>query len=346
MQIVHRKNAIKFKMVVHSLYPPKGNEINLLYINEKRHPDELRNLVRQKIRGYFSEWSEIQYGDSDAKIEAAFENAELLFMAPGRCVPEKALRAAKNLKMAQVWSSGYDKVNIEDFRKHNIIVANNGGANAFSVAEHAILLALSVMRKLPEMHMRTKLGNWEGNGHGLNLNAINNKSFGIIGLGAIGSKVAKIAQSFDCNIFYYDLNRNYQIEKERGYIFKHLIELVEESDIISLHLHLNNLTIKLMNEDLIKKMKKNAILINVSREQLVDMDALSRALRDKNIRGYGTDVFEVEPTLGSEEILTLENVVVTPHIAGSNLETYELALENSVSNLYNYSIGLQPKWIV
>ena len=267
-------------------------------------------------------------------------------MAPGRNVPEFALRAAKNMKMAQVWSSGYDKINLEDFRKHNIIVANNGGANAFSVAEHAILLALSVMRKLPEMHIRTKLGKWEGNGHGLNLNAINNKNFGIIGLGAIGTKVAKIAQSFDCNIFYYDVNRNYQIENERGYIFKPLLELVEESDIISLHLHLNELTVKLINEDLIGKMKKTAILINVSREQLVDINALARALKDKSIRGYGTDVFKVEPTLGSEEILTLENVVVTPHIAGSNIETYELALENSVSNLYNFSIGLKPKWIV
>ena len=122
--------------------------------------------------------------------------------------------------------------------------------------------------------------------------------------------------------------------------------MVEESDIISLHLHLNELTVKLINEDLIGKMKKTAILINVSREQLVDMNALARALKDNSIRGYGTDVFKVEPTLGSEEILTLENVVVTPHIAGSNIETYELALENSVSNLYNFSIGLKPKWIV
>ncbi len=302
--------------------------------------------MRKKISKYFSDWQEIQYSDSLEEIRSAFENSELLLMAPGRKVPTEALNAAKNLKMAQVWSSGYDKINLEDFHKHKIIVANNGGANSFSVAEHAILLTLSVMRKLPEMHFRTKKGDWEGNGHGMNLHALNNKNFGIVGMGAIGTKVAKIAQSFDCNVSYFDIQRRHNLEEERGYVFKSLENLFEESDVISLHLHLNEKTNQLINYDLIRKMKNSAILINVSREQLVDVDALYEALKNKNIGGYGSDVFSTEPTSGTEKIFSTQNIVVTPHIAGSNIETYDLALENSVLNLYNFSIGIKPKWII
>jgi phosphoglycerate dehydrogenase-like enzyme len=320
---------------------------HLLYWYEERIPQGLQDLVLSLIPSDEFEVERITYLAPDEEKIKKLEWAEVVLFAPGRHLPDELLAHAKHVKLMQLWSSGFEKFNHQGAAKFGIPVSNNGGANAGSVAEHAILLMLAVYKWLPNSHWRTVTGNWTGNSHGMDMFMLNQKRLGIIGFGNIGRQVARKLKGFDMDMVYYDVVRApEEVEQELGVRFLPMDELLKESDVITLHLHSNASTQNIIGEREIGLMKKSAVLINVSRAQLVSYDALLSALRDKRIHGAGMDVYLDEPTKGDDPLLQLPNVVATPHMAGSTYDVYFRAVGNGIENFRRVLRGEPAKWVV
>jgi len=304
---------------------------NILYLYERRHPIELRDFIRAKIRSEFLNFDEVSYSDSKQNLIEKFKSADAVLMAPGRFLEDEVHEAGKKIKLIQLWSSGYDKINFNACHKFNQRVANNGGANAQSVAEHTFLLMLSAARRLTEMHNRVINANWTGNGHGLNLQSLFGKRLGLIGMGNIGSKVAEIATAFKMEVQYFD--PFITLKSNKNFLKVDLGELVKNSDFISLHTHAVKNSRPMLSQTEFDIMKRGVNIINTSRAELIDYTALQKSLKSGKVRYYASDVFLKEPTSGHEEEFAFSNTTFTPHIAGSNVETYEIALENCIANI-------------
>ena len=317
-------------------------KLKVLNYYEKRIPNQLRNIIINKFNNKKISFKTVRY-DQSVNIQTSLVKwADYLLLTPGRYIPDQVLDNAKHLKLIQIWSSGFDKLNLERILKNKIPLANNGSVNSISVSEHTILLILSLYRKLLNYSKRAKNGNWKGNSHGVDCYNLNKKKIGIIGLGKVGSKVAKICKSFGSKIFYYDIKKN----KNLSYKYLPLKKLMSECDVISLHLHCNKNTFKILNKNLLSKMKKNSILINVSRAGLVDNEYLNIILKKKKIFGAGLDVFDKEPTQKGDLFLDLDNVVLTPHTAGSSLDTYLEVIDNCYNNIILASKNKKIKWLI
>ena len=321
--------------------------MKLLYVYEERIPKDLRELVYSKINENKFDYMEMTYSEpEDIKIEKLKE-CELVLFAPGRHLNDEILSHCSHIKLMQLWSSGYDKFNIIGSKKYNIPVANNGGSNAISVAEHTMLLIMSVSKILPSSHVRTVTGNWAGNSHGMDMRLLYKKTLGLVGLGNIGKEVATRAKSFGMNVIYSEIKGPQRdFDNKIGSKYVTFEEVIESSDFLSLHLHHNSSTDKIIGKSEFKRAKNNLILINVSRAGLVDQDAFKQALYDKQIWGAGLDVYPCEPTLPNDPILNHPRVVATPHIAGSTYDTYLNALNRCMDNLVSVRDGNLPQFIV
>lgn len=318
---------------------------DITYVGIRRHPNDLRNLIRNSISESGLTFHEVEYESAVGEINAAFQDSKAVLFAPGRFLPTHVFVENRHLKLLQLWSSGYDKFNLAAARECQLAVANNGGANSIAVAEHTLMLMLAVYKRLPEMHQRVVNGNWAGNSHGMNMFLLHKKTLGLIGLGAIGTKVARLATAFGMRVVYFDLTRKPDLESELGIEFWNLPELLEISDVVSLHLHLSAESHHLLNKSRIENMKPGAVIINVSRGQLVDNEALLAALNSGHLGGAGFDVYDVEPTEPGNPLTSHPNVVCTPHSANT-LDTHKMALEASISNLKNVLAGGVPKWLI
>jgi len=318
----------------------------LLYVYEERIPVALRDLVRGFLPDAF-EVREMTYLTPAEEQKRLLSWCEVVLFAPGRYLPEDLLEAAKGVKLMQLWSSGYDKFNVAGARRFGIPVANNGGANAISVAEHAVLLMQAVNKSLPDSHRRATTGEWAGNLHGLDMFLMYRKVIGIVGFGKIGRAVARRCGGFETTIIYYDKVRApADVEAELRARIVDFDTLLRTADILTLHLHLNDETRHIIDRHAIASMKDGAVIINVSRAQLIEREALIEALANGKLRGAGLDVFDVEPTVPGDPLLTLPNVVATHHIAGSTYDTYAMAIGNCVENMRRALAGEPVRWLV
>ncbi len=319
----------------------------LLYVYEERVPEELRKLVLSYFPPDEFEVDTMTYRTPEDEQKQRLARADVVLFAPGRFLSDDILASAKATRLLQLWSSGYDKFNLAGAKRLGLTVANNGGANANSVAEHAVLLMLAVYKSLPDSHGRTTTGSWAGNTHGLDMYTLRGKTVGIVGFGNIGQSVARILKGFGATPAYYDIRRaSPEREAELGAAFMPFDTLVAESDILTLHLHANTQTANIISPEVFARMKKGAVLINVSRAALVDQQALLRALTDGTLRGAGLDVYPEEPTKPGDPILTLANVVATPHMAGSTRDAYASALTTAVENFRRVARGERPVGIL
>ena len=230
-----------------------------------------------------------------------------------------------------------------------IKVSNNGGANAVAVAEHAIGLMFAVNRKLDIQIDSAKNGTWMDGVEGDRdeFQTLAGKTVGIIGLGKIGSRVAKRLSGWECKIIYYDtktFDKNY--EKECNAKKVPLIELLESSDVITLHVPYDRSTRHLISREELDLMKKSAILINTCRGGVVDENALIKVLESKKIRAAGLDVTEVEPIEENNPLLNLNNVIITPHLATRAKQSEVNAMHNVLANASRVIKGEQPEWVV
>ena len=257
-------------------------------------------------------------------------------------------RAAPNLKLVQLLSAGYDRCDIEAARRAGVPICNNGGSNAIAVAEHAILLMLAVSRQLVWQHNTTKSGAWRGNDWtSKKLIELYGKTLGVIGLGNIGKKVARLGKAFGMTVQYYDIARlTEDAEDALGVRFRLFREVLQTSDVVTLHVPHSAATTHMIDAAALTLMKPSAILVNTCRGPVVDETALHRALTTGGILAAGLDVFEQEPTQPDNPLFTLDNVVLTPHLAGPSWENRFRGFRNAFDNVQRVERGEKPLWII
>src|SRR5438105_5449247 len=227
---------------------------------------------------------------------AAAAEAEY-YLGLARQMGGEFFRAAPKLRLVQLLSAGYDRVDVEAARKAGVPVANNGGANAIAVAEHTLMLMLAVLKRLVPFHNDVVAGKWRvGNFAETRVFELAGKTLGIVGLGNIGKKVARRAAAFDMDVQYYDIARLTEDQEDAlGVRFVLFTELLRTSDIVSLHVPLDDITRNLIGARELAMMKKTAILINTCRGPVVDEAALHKALTGGQILAAGLDVLVEEP---------------------------------------------------
>ncbi len=249
-----------------------------------------------------------------------------------------------DMKMLQVASTGYNNVDLKYLKLKKIPLYNVPVANKDAVAEHVIAMVLAFLKNLMLFDSEIKNGNWPLL---TNSTELQGKTFGIIGMGAIGIKLAKKLMPFNCGIVYYDIHRlSVEDEELYGLTYLELDELIKNSDIISIHLPLNKNTKLLFNEKRFSLMKDNTIFINTARGEIVDDNALIKAIKEKNICA-GIDVYSVEPPDYSSELFKMgNNVIFSPHIAGVTMESQQRFITETIGNIIRYTQGLEPLYRV
>jgi phosphoglycerate dehydrogenase-like enzyme len=255
---------------------------------------------------------------------------------------------ASKLKLIQLISAGYDRVDIEAARRARVPVANNGGANSTSVAEHTMLLILATMKKLADLHEKCMEGKWRVGDFSQNrLFELEGKVLGIIGLGNIGKKVARRAQAFNMGVIYYDILRLTEAEEDALDVrFALFDEVLRTADVVTLHVPLTPLTRTMMDARTFGLMKETAFFINTCRGPVVDEEALFQVLVTNRIAGAGLDVMAQEPPPADHKFFNLKNVTITPHMAGPTVENWPRAFRNAYDNVQRVAAGRPASWVI
>jgi phosphoglycerate dehydrogenase-like enzyme len=282
------------------------------------------------------------------ELHAALPEAEYLIGLGDRSMDDTFYARAKKLKLVQLLSAGYDRCDIESARRAGVPICNNGGANSVAVAEHTLLLMLAVCRRLIWQHENVAGGRWRGNNwQEKHLYELEAKTLGIIGLGTIGKKVARIARAFDMKVIYFDVLRLNEAEEDAvGARFRLFDEVLTQSDIVSLHVPLLSGTRHLISTRELGLMQRHAYLINTCRGPVVDEPALVAALSDGRIAGAGLDVFDIEPPPPDNPLFAMENVVLTAHLAGPTWENRAKRFRNAFDNVQRVYRGQTPNWVI
>lgn len=251
--------------------------------------------------------------------------------------------AGEQCKIFANYAVGVDNIDLAEARKRGILITNTPGVLTEAVAEHTVALLFAAARRIVESDEYVRNGKFKGWAPKLFLGAdIKGKTLGIIGLGRIGSEVARrMRDGFDLKIVYYDLTRNEKLEKEYGIDYRELDNLLKEADFVSLHVNLTEQTRHLIDAKKLKLMKPTAYLINTARGPVIDEKALVEALKKNVIAGAALDVFENEPSL-TPGLADLENAILTPHIASATKETREKMSEMAAQNIIEALEGRTP----
>ncbi len=262
-----------------------------------------------------------------------------------------------NLKMIGTRSTGFDHIDLSAAEKQGVVVSNVPGYGVNTVAEHTFALLLSISRKIPQSINQTQRNNFDRDGlQGFDLAG---KTIGIIGTGRIGYHVVKIASGFGMNVVAYDPYPNKKLVEEFGVSYLSLDELLQQSDIITLHVPYMKETHHIINTDNIKNIKKGTILINTARGALVDNEALIDALQDGILAGAGLDVLEgeeliedemelldqevskdtLETLLEGHVLMSMDNVIITPHNAFNTREAIMRIIDTTIDNIIAFING-------
>lgn len=280
------------------------------------------------------------------EYDAAIADAEYLVGFVSGLIREKLYASAPKLKLIQLLSAGYDDADLAAARAAGVPIANNGGANSVAVSEHALLLMLAVSRQLIYQHTNVVAGRWRGN-QTPRLFELRGKTVGIVGLGSIGKKVARLAMAFGTNVIYYDIARLTEDQEDAlGVRFRLWNELLRESDIVSLHTPLNESTHHMIGVPELAAMKSSAIIVNTSRGPVVDETALHDALAAGGIAAAGLDVFDEEPPANDNPLFSLDNVILTAHMAGPTFESHTARIRNGLDNVQRVARGEAPLWVI
>ena len=248
----------------------------------------------------------------------------------------------KKCKVIANYAVGFNNIDVAYARSKNIIVTNTPDVLTDSTADLAITLALSCARRVLEGDKMIRTGKFKGWEPKLLLGVeLKGKNFGILGAGRIGSATAFRAKAFGANILYCSNSKKEELEKNTGAKKVSLNKLLKESDFISVHLPLNKKTYHLINKENLKFLKKSSILINTARGEIVDEKELIKILKNKNIFAAGFDVYENEPRINAE-LISLDNVVLLPHIGSATKDTRDAMAELAAKNVINVMEGKKP----
>ena len=282
-----------------------------------------------KIKEYYGEEKEVikHIGDSE------------IFLTDLAPITEFILNQTSNLKYIGVSRGGPVNIDIDACKKRNITVANAPGRNSSAAAEFTVGMILSETRLITKSHSNLIKGDWKGEYYRLDTagRELSEMTIGLIGYSHIGKLVKDLLIPFKCKIIFADPyveltddDKKYNIEKVS------LDELLEISDVVSLHARVTKETEKMIGENELKKMKKGSYLINTARGPLLDYLALEKFLLNNHLRGAALDTFDIEPLPSNSNLLKLKNITITPHIAGASVKTVSYAVDIIVKDLFNY----------
>ncbi|MCL5678910.1 MAG: 2-hydroxyacid dehydrogenase [Candidatus Thermoplasmatota archaeon] len=283
--------------------------------------------------------------DLEVRTDTDFERSEadVLVVTTFTRVDSELLGKFPSLKFLQVASTGYDNVDLDAVRNQGVMLSNIPVANKESVAEHVIAMVLSLLKDMRFLDNELRNGNWPMITGSRELKG---KTFGIVGMGAIGIRLAERLLPFEVGMVYHDVRRlPEEREQNLGLTYLPFERLLEVSDVISIHVPLTKETERMFSSSAFGKMKDGAILINTSRGEVVDEQALIAAVKGKGIRA-GLDVFPAEPPDFSSELFRLDNVIFSPHIAGVTVESQQRFITETVSNVLRYAQGVDPLYRV
>ncbi len=253
-------------------------------------------------------------------LEIGLAEADALIVRSATRVTEALLERAPRLRVVGRAGVGVDNIDLDAATRRGVLVMNTPGGNAVSVAEHTLALLLALARSVPQLNAAIQAGRWEKAGAaGIEMRG---KTLGLLGLGRVGSEVARRARALEMRILAHDPYISENVAEEAGVEMVSLAELLARSDFISLHAALSPATEKIITAATLNKMKRGARLVNTARGELVDEAALAEALRSGHLAGAALDVFAAEPPRGSP-LVGLPNVIATPHVAGSTEEAQE-----------------------
>ena len=256
-------------------------------------------------------------------------------------VSAAVLQAAKRLKLLHKWGVGVDNLDLAAARRLGIRVARTTGSNALPVAEFSIGLMLLALRSMAYGHEQLRQGHWRGPGElSVPARQLSGKVVGLVGLGAIGSAVARLLRGFGCHILYTKRQRLPASEEALlGVHYTALNDLLAQSDVVSLHCPLTAKTTGLIDRNALQRMKSTAVLINVARGGVVVEADLVEALQMRVIQAAAMDVFAIEPLPGDSPLLGLDNLVLTPHLAASTADTFEPTVRRMFETMRRVACG-------
>ncbi len=303
----------------------------------KKYPELAQNI----------DWVVAEKGDEQELMQKVVD-VDILVGARNR-MNKNVLDKANKAIFIQQCSAGYDNIDLKAAREKGIDVSNAGGAGVIPVAEHTIMLMLAVSKNLIKSDRTMKAGEWIFGECVAKVYELRDKVLGIVGLGKIGAQVARLAHAFGMQIQYFDPYRKDTSDLDFPVKKVPLEELLQTSDYVNIHSLLTPETRKLIGKKQLEMMKPTAYLINTSRGAVVDEEALADILEQKKIRGAGIDVYgeHGDPPPKTSRLLKLDNVVLTPHIAGVTAEDlYRNFYVTSLGNIMAVVKGEKPKYIV
>lgn len=255
-------------------------------------------------------------------------------------LPQEYVDAAPNLRFVSKWGIGIDRIDVDALKRRGVGLAITAGANSNAVAEHALMLMLAASRRVTQVDAAMRQGKWLKAEMRAVCYQIKGKTVGMYGFGNIGRMLARKLGSMECEIIYSDMHRApAEVEAELGATYVTFDELLAKSDIISLHAPFTPETEAVINSETLARMKPGALLVNTSRGELIDQDALYDALVSGHIRGAGLDAFVPEPFDINHPLLTLDQVVLTPHTGGGVIDNVANVAEMMIANIFCFLEG-------
>ena len=230
-------------------------------------------------------------------------------------IDESILSELPDLKVIGKYGVGLDMIDLKALKNYGVKLGWVGGVNKRSVSELVVSFAINLLHRVEFASTEVKNGEW----YQVKGRQLSDCTVGILGCGHVGKDLVKLLKPFSCNILAHDIINFNDFYQENNVSAVDIDELIQKSDIVTLHLPLDESTKNIINKDRLQMMKKDAILINLARGGLIDEDALKIVMQNNKIAGAALDVFEVEPPVNNEFAL-MDNVLVTPHIGGSSEE--------------------------
>ena len=282
-------------------------------------------------------WPEDLAPPQSVLMQKARESDGLLTLLTDR-VDAALIAASPKLRVISNMAVGYDNIDVPEATRHGIPVGITPGVLNETSADFAFALLMSAARRVVEADRYTRQGRWKTWGAQVLLGQdIHHATLGIIGLGRIGVEIAKRARGFDMQVLYHNRTRRPDLEGTLGVEYATLSELLSRSDFVSVHVPLTTETRHLIGSRELAMMKPSAVFVNTSRGAVVDQRALYEALRDRKIFAAAIDVTETEPIAPDDPLLTLDNVIIAPHIASASVPTRRkmalMAAENLLAGL-------------
>ena len=312
--------------------------------------DAIRAEVKSAVEfcEYQSPWPGVPFGRIGEVTEASGSEDEIIdalqgvtiYVANHAPLTKKILEGAPNLKLAVIARGGPTNANLKAATQRGVLVCNAPGRNATATAEHTVSLILAVLRRIPETHAALAHGEWRGDYYeydkcGLELEDC---TAGLIGYGAIGSRVARMLRGFGCHVLAYDPYANPETFGDLAQNVE-LDELLSRSRIVSLHARATPESKGIIGAKQLAVMPPGSVLINCARGTLVDYDAVCDALDSGHLWGAGFDVFPEEPIPTNSRLLKTPHIVMTPHIAGASKQTAEKAARIAAGEIRRFLQG-------